>query len=479
MIKTFLLLILSSFVYAKTYEPTTVDRQILSYTYNEEFNQAIDLAQGQINLNPNSPKYYYYLINTKIMEYYKLVAELPRDKRDEGRKAINKELIDYCENIIDKFEDAKLNVEDKFYYGSIYAYLARVYGLDRSWWGAFKSGKNAEDIMNEVLKSDPQFYDAYLILGMLNYYADRLSGITSFVASILGYSGDREKGLEQLKTSYEKGKLTFAQSALTLIEIYTNLEDNEYVAVNYYESFLKRYPNNSRILNTYCHELMGIGELNKVESIIRNDNQNLVEAYTKARYYNMIGNSNLAIQYGEKALENDNQLWRGAGNYVRYIIVFNSWLIGDNTRVKKYEPDLTDRFEEAFSINKKYPAESKWLNKLSTQISLGDSVNDIETFAKTKPTFTNIPEYADEFNLLMGIFYFRNNLFGKAEEYLNKSAEAEDEGVRYSVLKCLIHIYSQQNINKTKVEKLLDRVDDLDNDRLKFMAKDLEKKYDL
>ena len=477
--KILFLLILSSLAYAKSYEPTTIDRQILSYTYNEEFDQAKSLAQEQIKLNRNSPKYYYYLINAKIMEYYKRVAELSPENRDEGRKAINKEIIDYCENVIDKFEDAKLNLEDKFYYGSIYGYLARVYGLDRSWWSAFKSGKNAEDIMNEVLKADSSFYDAYLVLGMLNYYADRLSGITSFVAGILGYSGDRDKGLNQLKTAYEKGKFTFAQSALTLIEVYTNLEDNEYVAKKYYESFLKMYPYNSRILNAYCHELMGIGEIKKVETIIQNDNRNLIEDYTKARYYNMTGNSQLAIQFGEKALESNNQLWHGAGNYVRYIIVFNSWLIGDNTRVKKYEHDLTDRFQEAFTMDKKYPAESRWLSKLSVKISLSDSVDDIETFVKAKPTFNNAPGYNDQFNLLMGTFYFRNDLFEKAQEYLNKITDAKDEGVRYGSLKCLIQIYLQQNINKTKVESLLDNVDDLDNDRLKYMAKDLAKKYNL
>lgn len=116
-----LLFFLSTLLTAKTYEPTQIDLQIISHTFNEEFDQAKKLTQEQINLNPNSPKYYYYLINTKILEYYQRVAELDPDKRDEGRKILNKEIIGYCKNIIDKFDEDKLNTENKFYYGTIYA----------------------------------------------------------------------------------------------------------------------------------------------------------------------------------------------------------------------------------------------------------------------------------------------------------------------------------------------------------------------
>ncbi|TSA27182.1 MAG: hypothetical protein D4R68_06070 [Ignavibacteriales bacterium] len=477
--KLLFLFSLSALLSAKPYEPTQIDLQIISHTFNEEFDQAKKLSQKQINLNPNSPKYYYYLINTKILEYYQRVAELDPEKRDEGRKILNKEIIDYCESIIDKFDDDKLNTENKFYYGTIYAYLGRIYGIDGSWWSAFKSGLKSKNIMEDVLKSDPQFYDAYLVLGMLNYYADRLSGITSFVAGILGFSGDREKGLTQLHTAYEKGKLTFGQSALTLIEVYASLEGNEYASLNYFENFLNRFPKNKRTLNAYCQILMNIGDLKKVEIIIKNDKQALVDNYARARLSDLKGNSQLAIQCGEQALENENKLYRGGAAASRYIIVFNSWLTKDNSKVKKYETTLNDRYKELFAVIKNNEKESKWLHDLSVQIASDKSIADIESYVKSKPNFSKAKGFEDQFNLLLGAFYFEKSVFDKSEQCFKRSINAADDRDKYSAVKNLMEIYSRQNVDKSKVKTLLGVIDDLDNDRLKYRAKDLEKRYNL
>lgn len=477
--KILLLFFLTSLISAKPYEPTRVDLQIISHTFNEEFDQAKKLSQEQIKLNPNSPKYYYYLINIKILEYYQRVAELDPEKRDEGRKILNKEIIDYCESIVDKFDDNKLNTENKFYYGTIYAYLGRIYGIDGSWWSAFKSGLKSKNIMEDILKSDPQFYDAYLVLGMLNYYADRLSGITSFVAGILGFSGDREKGLYQLRTAYDKGKLTFGQSALTLIEVYASLEGNEYASLNYFETFLNRFPKNKRTLNAYCQILMNIGDLKKAETIIKNDKQYLIDYYAKARFNDLKGNSELAIQFGEKALENEKKLYRGGGAAVRYIIVYNSWLTGDNSKVKKYEPTLNERYKELFAVIKNNEKESKWLHDLSVKIASDKSIADIESYIKSKPNFSKAKGFEDQFNLLLGAFYFEKSVFDKAEKYFKRSINAADNRDKYSAVKNLMEIYFRQNVDKSKVKTLLDVIDDLDNDRLTYRAKDLEKKYNL
>jgi len=470
---------LSSLLTAKPIELSQLDQQIITFTFNEQYDQAKRLCQEQINFNPGSPKYYYYLINTKILEYYQKVAELDPEKRDAGRKTLNKEIIDYCENVIDKLDESKLSLENKFYYGTIHAYLARVYGVDASWWSAFKSGKKAKGIMEEIIKTDPQFYDAYLVLGMLEYYADRMSGVTSFIAGVLGFSGDREKGLAHLQLAYEKGKLTFGQSALTLIEIYTSLEGNEYAALPYFENFLNHFPKNKRTLNAYCQTLMNIWDLRKVESIIKNDKDNLVDDFARARFYDIKGNSELAIQYGERALQNEKNLYRGGGAAARFIIVFNSWLVGDNARIRKYEPTLNERYQEAFATVKNYERESKWLRELSIRIASDKTVSEIENFSKAKPGFNQAKDFEDQFNLLLGTFYFKNNSYDKAEQSFNKSITAANERDRYTAVRYLVEIYMRQTSDKTKVKNLLGIIDNLENTRLTYRSRDLETKYNL
>ena len=458
--------------------PAEIDLRIINLTYNEEFSQAKRITQDLIKSNSSSPKYYYYLTNIMVMEYYQKVSELVPEKRDEGRKALNKEIINYCESIVDRFEDANLNTENKFYFGTIYGYLARVYGVDGSWWSAFRSGMKAKSMMEEVLKNDPKYYDAYLALGMLNYYADRMSGATSFIAGILGFSGDREKGLNYLKTAYNKGTLTWAQSALTLIEVYANLEDNAYAAIPYFESFLKIYPENKRILNSFCQLLLNLWEIKRVDAIIKSDKQNLVENYIKARLNDILGNSELALKYGEAAM-NQKSLLRGSENSVRYILAYNSWITGNAAVLKKHEPELNERGKEAIELAKKYPNEAKWVHSFLVKAVAKVSLNEFETFALTKPNFKNTPDFEGQFNLILGQYYFNNNLYDKAEPQFWRTASSSSERNKYSALRFLLEIYNRQNVSPSKVKTLLSLIEDFDNDRLKFRCNDLEKKYNL
>ncbi|MFA7227432.1 MAG: hypothetical protein WC061_00235 [Melioribacteraceae bacterium] len=477
--KLLFLLIFTSIISGKPAEPGPVDQRIIQYTFNEQYDLAKKLCQDQININQTSPKYYYYLINTKIFEYYQKVAELDPSKRDEGRKTLNKEIINYCENIIDKIDDSNFSVENKFYYGTIYAYLARIYGVDASWWSAFKSGKKAKNYMQEVLKADPKFYDAYLVLGMLEYYADRMSGVTGFIAGVLGLSGSRETGLNYLKLAYDNGKLTFGQTSLTMIEVYSSLEGNEYAALPFFEKFLDRFPKNKRTLNAYCQTLMNLWEVKKAGEIIRSDKDNLIDDYAKARFYDITGNPALAIQHGEKALLNEKTLYRGGANASRYFIVINSWLNGDNARVKKYEPTLSDRFKDELLSARKNEKEFRWLRELSIDIAFDKSAADVEQFLKSKPDFTRLKSFEDEYNLLIGVFYFRNNHFDKAEQYFDRAVNSTGERERYSAVRYLIEIYLKQTVGKAKVENLLLIIDNLANARLSSRSRDLVKKYNL
>jgi len=330
--------------------------------------------------------------------------------------------------------------------------------------------------MEEVLKADPKFYDAYLVLGMLYYYADRLSGITGFIAGVLGMTGDRIKGLEYLQLAYDKGMLTYGQTALTLIEIYSSLEDNDLEAIKYYEDFLKRYPRNKRTLNAYCHRLIGLYEFDKLSSII---NSELIEDYTKARYYDAIGNTELAIRFAEESLKNEKSLWRGASGNAKYIIVFNSWLTGNSSLQKKYESELDERYKEIFETAKNFEKGSKWIHQFSIQAALGKSIAELESLAANKPDTRQSPELECRFNLMMGFFYFKNGILSKSETFYRKCLNSKNERYKYTAYKYLVDIYLNQNEDKSKVKKLLDDIEDFDNDRLTFRAKDLEKKYNL
>ncbi|MBN1301661.1 MAG: hypothetical protein JW995_10640 [Melioribacteraceae bacterium] len=474
----FTVLILSTLTFANPYTLNTTDEQILNLTFNEQFNEAKILSEKQIELNPDSPKYYYYLINTMVMEYFDRITSVDAEKREVARKAVNSEIIEYCENVIDRFDDKELNEQDKFYFGTILGYLARIQGLDQAWWSAFQSGMKSQGIMEDLVEMNPDFYDAYLLIGMFEYYADRLSGVVGFVASVFGFSGDREKGLEYLHIAYEKGNLVFGQAALTLIEVYASLEDNELASLNYYKRFLSIYPNNKRIMNAYCHELLNTWRFDKVDSLIQINNY-LIDDYVKARYYHTTGNSSLAIRHASAALESEEKMWRGVNNYARYILVFNNWLENNMSEVAEKKSLLNDSFSETFNRAYNNSEAYMWLHKLSVMLSAGVQNEALDKFLRGKPVVED-DEFEGQYNLLLGSYYlYMINNYVAAENYFLTLAASENDRNKYTAYKALIEIYFESTAAKTKVERLLVLIDEFDNDRLVYRSKDLQSKYAL
>ena len=92
---------------------------------------------------------------------------------------------------------------------------------------------------------------------------------------------------------------------------------------------------------------------------------------------------------------------------------------------------------------------------------------------------SSVKGFEDQYNLLAGVYFLNNNSFDRAEQFFKKVLNAGESRDKVSAVRNLIEIYTRQTVDKSKVKTLLDIVDDLDNDRLKSRAKDLEKKYNL
>jgi len=104
--------------------------------------------------------------------------------------------------------------------GGIYGLRARLAVLQHRWFAAYFDGKKAIANTRKAAKIDPELYDAYLGIGMYEYYAGTLPGVVKFFARLV-MSGDAQKGLEYLNLCREKGYFNALGAKLLLIEIYT------------------------------------------------------------------------------------------------------------------------------------------------------------------------------------------------------------------------------------------------------------------
>jgi tetratricopeptide (TPR) repeat protein len=123
-------------------------------------------------------------------------------------------------------------------------------------WDGYWAADDCEDYLEEVLEEDPNFTDAYVGLGVIEYYTGRLTGFQSFMAWMGGVSGDTETGLEYFKKAAENGNLLKNEANFILATMYRFLENDFTQATAYLKSFSEKFPNNRFIENLYRQTLV-------------------------------------------------------------------------------------------------------------------------------------------------------------------------------------------------------------------------------
>ena len=227
------------FAQGQTQGITLVDEEINNYIFSSEWLQAKELVEQQIRKNPDHPKYYFMKAHMFYLSRYFADTGMSRDS------TIN--VVHYYSRMaIKKGELLEQSTEIKFYIGCAYGYLARSHGMRQEWWSAYWAASDCENFLEEVIEEDPEYYDAYFELGVINYYpAVVITGITSTIAWIGGMSGDRELGLKYLNNVAENGNLFKAEANIALGLIYNTFENDLPSSVNYYNRLLDIYPENN------------------------------------------------------------------------------------------------------------------------------------------------------------------------------------------------------------------------------------------
>ncbi len=471
-----LLLIKIVSVNSATLVLTPLDREITNLTYNNFHKEAEEMIVKKIGEDPNDLKYYYFYIGNKLVESIKAVSEAKSSERRTVRDSLNNAMIRYCEAIIERFEDRDENINDKFYLGCFYGYLGRLYGVQGSWMSAFSNGKTGKGLLEEVIEEDPEFYDAYLLLGMFYYYGDRMGGFISFVASILGFSGDRELGLEYLRIAENKGGLTVPQAQMILAELYSRLESNKEEALPYFEKFVKKYPHNKHFLNWYCRDLAELDKIDELSKVIENDKNNLIDDFTKGLFFHRVKEFKKSNLHFSKMLTDSTNLWRWLKDDAAFAMAVNSIMLNIPM------PDISELREENQKIIKIIaddPVKFKELFEFQFAVTVTGDRDVINKFIKLDYSAAGKNYFAAFHQFYTGIYFYRGGNYKSAETAFRKSFDLYKDDVGYKSILYLFSIYEKSNFPPANVEKFVELIYDNELEWLEYRTEDLEEKYDI
>ena len=250
----FLLIILTLPLIAQSIPNTQLDLQITQHLFNGEWEKSDSLIEVKYGDNSNSLKYNFLKAYNSF--YTRYVGNNNPYTRNETIRQVQK----YAWAAIEIGETVEENLENGFYLGSSYSLLARVNIMSQNLWDAYWNASKAENYLEEVLNKNSNLNDAYLNLGVFEYFpAVAVTGFSGTLAWFGGMSGDRGEGIKKITKTSEGGNL-FKDEANYAMAIVSGRENDLVASYEYWKKLSEKYPGNNNFLGqtnrTYVAKLV-------------------------------------------------------------------------------------------------------------------------------------------------------------------------------------------------------------------------------
>jgi len=165
----------------------------------------------------------------------------PADDDDDADLALADKVASLAEASIAKSDTAEMEL----YAGLGYASRARLLGLRYQKMPVARAGVEARKHLLRCLELDPDMVDAYLGLGLYNYYVDTLSALARILRFFMGIpGGDKREGLRQLEIASTKGELTQMEARFNMAKSLRNYDRDYARALQAAGPLVKEYPKN-------------------------------------------------------------------------------------------------------------------------------------------------------------------------------------------------------------------------------------------
>jgi predicted Zn-dependent protease len=165
----------------------------------------------------------------------------PADDDDNAELALADKVSRLAEAAIAKSDTAEMQL----YAGLGYASRARLLALRFEKIPVARAGVEARKHLLRCLQLDPDMADAYLGLGLYNYYVDTLSAMAKILRFFMGIpGGDKREGLHQLEIASTKGELTQLEARFNMARSLRNYDFDYARAEEAAAPLVTEYPHN-------------------------------------------------------------------------------------------------------------------------------------------------------------------------------------------------------------------------------------------
>lgn len=341
----------------------------LDHMYHMRFDSAKTEYEKIISMNPKDPEGYFFLT---LLEWWKININKDDESNDENFYNSVERVEDVADDALDR------NSKDDnalFYKGGAIGYRGMVRSLRESWLKAAEDGRRALNLFEEASKINPSNKDVIFGNGVYNYFAEYVPERYPFLKPllILFPSGDKNKGLIQIKETALNSKYGKVEAKLILSYLYLKYEKNFIESEIYSKELLDKYPENPLFARYLYNSYVGSSKFNEAiegwKKVIQNGADgrfgfNNPSLQREANYYlgfsyMHLGNNEEARNYLQKAEELSAQIDKEPTMIRAFTLL---WLgvvngrMGDTGKAREYFDRVLkmDNFGDSHSQAEKY-----------------------------------------------------------------------------------------------------------------------------
>ena len=208
--------------------------------YDIKFNQA-QITFGNLSLQyPKKPQGQFFLA---MIDWWKILLNPDNESYDDIFITKLDDVINLCDKILDKYPN---NIDALFFKGGAIGFRGRLRAFRESWLKAADDGRLALPIVEKAAKLDSNNVDVQLGFGIYDYFAATIPEKYPFIKPVMLFfpSGNKKKGLEELKNVALHGKYAKFEARYFLMTLYYNYEDDPKNADKWAKMLVKDFPDN-------------------------------------------------------------------------------------------------------------------------------------------------------------------------------------------------------------------------------------------
>jgi tetratricopeptide (TPR) repeat protein len=261
-----LTLFAASVAYAQWIQDASIDQRLqrgISRLYNFEFDKAETDFTEVTRLRPDHPAGYFF---KAMILWEKILCNIDDESMDKSFYAELDNVIEMSEKRLDA---NPRDVTALFFKGGAIGFRGRLRANRGKWVPATNDGLIALPLVRKAYELDPKNYDVLLGMGIYNYYAEVIPSRYPVAKPLMIFfpSGNKAKGMEQLKLAAEHAKYAGVEASYFLMQNYYVFEKDYPKALDLAKKLHQRFPNNSIFERYLGRCLVSVGAMNEANAI--------------------------------------------------------------------------------------------------------------------------------------------------------------------------------------------------------------------